>query len=151
VAQTMRIPVFRTTVIAVCLAASLLPAVVAISQNAPANASTAGDESKLAGTWRGDSLCVEKDTGCHDEIAVFRIAAIPGKRGYLLVTGRKVVDGKQIVMGSGEWRYESGKHTLTGELPRGVITLKLDGDELEGTFTLPDKTVLRRITLKKSD
>ncbi len=147
----MRIPVFRTTVIAVCSAASLLPAGVAISQNAPANDSTADDESRLAGTWRGDSLCVEKGTACHDEIAVYRIAAIPGKRGYLLVTGGKVVDGKEIVMGSGEWRYDSGKHTLTGELPRGVITLKLDGDKLEGTFTLPDKTVLRRITLKKSD
>jgi len=35
----------------------------------------------------------------------------------------------------------------------GVITLSLkaDGDKLEGTFTLPDKTVLRRITLKKSE
>ena len=65
----MRIPVFRTTVIAICLAASLLPAVVAISQNAPANASTAGDESKLAGAWRGDSLCEEKGNACHDEAA----------------------------------------------------------------------------------
>src|SRR5260370_24485191 len=150
----MRIPVFRTTVIAVCLAASLLPAGVATSQTAPANDRTADDESRLAGTWRGDSLWVEKGPACHDEIAVYRIAAIPGKRGYLLVllvTGGKVVDGKEIVMGSGEWRYDSGKHTLTGELPRGVITLKLDGDKLEGTFTLPDKTVLRRITLKKSD
>ena len=37
------------------------------------------------------------------------------------------------------------------ELPRGVITLKLNGDKLEGTFILPDKTVFRRVTLKKSD
>ena len=94
---------------------------------------------------------MEKGTACHDEVAVYRIAAIPGKPGYLLVTGGKVVDGKEIVMGSGEWRYDSAKHTLTGDLPRGVITIKADGDKLEGTFTLPDKTILRRITLKKSE
>ena len=110
-----------------------------------------GEERKVAGTWRGDSLCVEKGTACHDEVAVYRIAAVPGKPGYLLVTGGKVVDGKEIVMGSGEWRYDSSKHTLTGDLPRGVITLKADGDKLEGTFTLPDKSILRRITLKKPE
>jgi hypothetical protein len=147
---TLRIPFFRVFAIAFSLCVSLIPAPIAIPQNAPANASSADDEAKLTGVWRGDSLCAEKGTACHDEVAVYRIAAIPGKRGYLLVTGGKVVDGKEIVMGSGEWRYESAKHTLTGDLPRGVITLKLDGDMLEGTFTLPDKTVLRRITLKKS-
>ena len=146
----MRIPFFRIVAIAASVAALLVP-VAALPQNAPANASSAGDERKLVGVWRGDSFCVEKGTACHDEVAVYRIAAIPGKRGYLLVTGGKVVDSKEIVMGSGEWRYDNVKRTLTGELPRGVITLKLDGGKLEGAFILPDKTVLRRITLKKSD
>jgi hypothetical protein len=129
----------------------LVPGVVAIPQNPPAHGSSGDEESKLPGTWRGDSLCVEKGTSCHNEIAVYRIAGIPGKPGYLMVTGGKVVDGKEIVMGTGEWRYDSTKHTLTGELPRGVITLKADGDKLEGSFILPDKSILRRITLKKSD
>ena len=140
----------RIVAIIPSLAALLAPPVAALPQNAPPNPSSVGDESKLVGVWRGDSLCVEKGAACHDEAAVYRIVAIPGKRGFLLVTGGKVVDGKEIVMGSGEWRYDSGKRTLTGELPRGVITLKLDGDKLEGGFLLPDKTVLRRITLKKS-
>jgi len=144
-------PFFWVVVIIAPLAALLAPVVAALPQNAPTSASSAGDESKLAGTWRGDSLCVEKGTSCHDEVAVYRIAAIPGKRGYLLVTGGKVVDDKETVMGSGEWHYDSAKRTLTSELPRGVITLKLDGDKLEGAFTLPDKSILRRITLKKSE
>jgi len=147
----MRMPLFGIVAITVSLSASLLSAVVAIPQSPTASASITSDESKLAGTWRGDSLCVEKGTACHDEVAVYRIAAIPGKRGLLMVTGGKIADGKEIVMGSGEWRYDSGKRTITGELPRGVIVLKLEGDKLEGTFTLPDKTVLRRITLKKSE
>jgi len=136
----MRIPFSWGASLAVWLAASLVFTIAAIPQNAPVNASATDDESKIAGTWRGDSVCVEKGTSCHDEIAVYRIAAIPGKRGYLTVTGGKVVGGKEIVMGSGEWRYD-----------RGVITLKIDGDKIEGTFILPDKTVLRRITLKKSE
>jgi hypothetical protein len=63
----------------------------------------------------------------------------------------RVVDGKEIVMGSGEWRYDSAKRTLSVELPRGVLTLKADADKLEGTFTLPDMTILRRIKLKKAE
>jgi hypothetical protein len=92
---------------------------------------------------------MEKGTACHDEIAVYRITAIAGKPGYLMVSGGKVVDGKEIVMGTGEGRYDSAKRTLSVELPRGVITLKAEGNKLEGTYVLPDKTVLRRISLKR--
>jgi hypothetical protein len=148
---TMRIRFLRATALGITLAAALVPGVFAMPQNAEAKSSSGGAEQKLAGTWRGDSLCVEKGTACHDEIAVYRIAAIAGKPGTLLVTGGKVVDGKEIVMGTGEWRYDSAKRTMSVELPRGVITLKAEGDKLEGTFTLPDKTILRRITLKKAE
>ena len=147
----MKIRFFRAATLGISLAAALVPGVFAIPQNAPAKSANGGAEPKLEGTWRGDSLCVEKGTACRDEVAVYRIAAIAGKPGTLLVTGGKVVDGKEIVMGSGEWRYDSAKRTLSVELPRGVITLKADGDKLEGTFTLPDKSILRRITLKKAE
>lgn len=132
-------------------AAALVSATVVIPQDAPVKSPAAESELEIAGTWRGDSVCVQKGTSCHDEIAVYRIAAVPGKRGCFMVTGGKVVDGKETVMGSGEWRYDNGKHTLTGELPKGVITLKIVGENIDGTFTLLDKTVLRRITLKKSN
>ena len=105
----------------------------------------------LRGVWRGHSTCVVKSSPCHDEVNVYRITPIAGRPNWYTVSADKVVDGKEVEMGSGEWRYDNGKRTLTGELPRGVITLKLDGDKLEGTFTLPNKTVLRRITLKKSE
>lgn len=147
----MKIRFLQATALQISAAAALVPGVFALAQDPPANSSSGGEERKLAGTWRGDSLCVEKGTACHDEIAVYRIAAIPGKPGTLLVSGGKVVDGREIVMGTGEGRYDSAKRTLSVELPRGVITLKADGDKLEGTFTLPDKTVLRRIRLKKAE
>jgi len=147
----VKIGFFQATVLRISLGAALVPGVFAVAQDGPANSTNTGADSKLAGTWRGDSLCVEKGTACHDEVAVYRIAAISGKPGALLVSGGKVVDGKEIVMGTGEWRYDSAKRTLSVELPRGVITLKADGDKLEGTFTLPDKTILRRIALKKAE
>lgn len=147
----MRIRFLRSSALGIALAGVLVPEVLATRQNSPANGSGGGDERKLVGTWRGDSLCVEKGTACHDEVAVYRITVVAGRPGYLMVSGGKVVDGKEIVMGTGEWRYDSGKHTLSVELPRGVITLKADGDKLEGAFILPDKTVLRRITLKKAE
>jgi hypothetical protein len=147
----MKIRILQASALLIALAAALVAGVFAMAQNAPANSSGSGAEAKLAGTWRGDSVCVEKGTACHDEIAVYRIAAIAGKPGYLLVSGGKVVDGKEIVMGTGEGRYDSAKRTLSVELPRGVITLKADGDKLEGTYVLPDKTVLRRISLKRAE
>jgi hypothetical protein len=131
------------------LVAAFVAGDLAMAQNPAANSSVGGEERKLAGTWRGESLCVEKGTACHDEVAIYRIAAIPGKPGYLMVSGGKVVDGREIVMGTGEWRYDSVKRTMSVELSRGVITLKADGEKLEGTFALPDKTVLRRISLKR--
>lgn len=147
----MKTRFLRATALGISLAGALVPGVFAMPQNAGANSSRGGEEGKLAGTWRGESLCVEKGTACHDEVAVYRVAEIPGKPGYLMVSGGKVADGKEIVMGTGEWRYDSAKRTMSVELPRGVITLKVDGDKLEGTFTLPDKTILRRITLKKAE
>jgi hypothetical protein len=86
----MRIRFFQPTAVGISLAAALVAGALAMAQNPAADSSSCGEERKLAGTWRGDSLCVEKGTACHDEIAVYRIAAIPGKPGYLLVSGAKL-------------------------------------------------------------
>jgi hypothetical protein len=112
-------------------------------------AQAADDESSIAGIWRGDSICVQKNTACRDEVAVYRVSTILGKHGYVYVSGGKVVDGKEVVMGSGEWRFDASTRTLSTELPLGNIVLAVNGDKMQGTFTLHDKTVLRRITLKK--
>ena len=112
-------------------------------------AQAADDESSIVGIWRGDSVCLQKDTACHDENAVYRISAIPGKQGRVYVSGGKVVDGKEVVMGSGEWRFDANTRTLSSKLPLGDIVLVVNGDKMQGTFTLHDKTVLRHITLKR--
>ena len=65
------------------------------------------------------------------------------------MSGGKVVDGREVVMGSGEWRYDASTRTLSTELPQGDIILVANGDKMQGTLTLHDKTVIRRITLKR--
>lgn len=89
-----------------------------------------------------------KNSPCHDEVNVYRISKIDEKPNFFLVTGSKVVDGKEIVMGTGEWKYDAQKHTLEWENPGGVFKLTVDGNKMEGTLTVRD-TVYRRISLKK--
>ena len=103
----------------------------------------------IAGVWRGNSNCIVQNSPCHDEINVYRIAKVAGKSEMMTVTGSKVVDGREIVMGSSDWRYDAQKHTL--DSPDGAIHLDIAGNKIEGALTLPDKTVYRRIHLKKEN
>lgn len=103
----------------------------------------------IAGVWRGNSTCMVKDSPCHDEVNVYRIARVAGKPGLMTVTGAKIVDGREIVMGSSDWKYNADKHTL--DSPDGAIHLDLNGDKIEGALTLADKTIYRRIHLKKEN
>jgi hypothetical protein len=93
--QITRIPFCNDAAHAAFLTVSLVLAIVALPQKSPAHGSGGDEDSRLPGTWRGDSLCAEKGTSCHDEIAVYRIASIPSKPGYLMVTGGKVETEKK--------------------------------------------------------
>ena len=103
----------------------------------------------VAGIWRGHSICTVKDSPCHDEVNVYHVSAIPVKPGIYFVSGNKVVDGKEEVMGTGEWRYDARTHELVYEFPRGVFHLKIDGERMEGDLKLPDGTLYRRIFLQR--
>ena len=104
----------------------------------------------IAGVWRGNSNCMVKDSPCHDEVNVYRIAKVPGKPDLMSVTGSKIVNGSEVVMGPpSAWKYDAVKHTL--DSPTGSIHLDIDANKIEGTLTLPDKTIYRRIHLKKEN
>jgi hypothetical protein len=135
----MRLAVIRNIFAALTLLAASESAVVAAAQ----------DESKLWGDWRGDSTCVATGTACRDEKVIYHIAKIPGKSGYVAITGDKIVNGATITMGTLEFRYDPDKQTLVREQTPGVWVFTVDGNQMEGTLTHPDKTILRRVTLKK--
>ena len=118
----------------------LLLAIITYAQN------FAGD---IAGVWRGNSTCMVKNSPCHDEVNVYRIAKVPGKPDWMTVTGSKIVNGSEVVMGTPDWKYDAAKHTL--DSPDGNIHLDITGNKIEGALTLPNKTVYRRIHLKKEN
>jgi hypothetical protein len=99
--------------------------------------------------WRGHSECAVAQSACHDETNVYRISDAAGKPGWYSVTGGKIVGGKEVVMGTSEWKYDTESHSLTNDSPAGSFKLVINGDVMQGTLMLKDGTVYRRIDLKR--
>jgi hypothetical protein len=118
-------------------------------QNAPANVQAEDVQTTIVGVWRGHSVCTDKNSACHDETNVYHFAAISGRPNWFTVTASKVVGGKEIVMGSGEWKFDEKKKVLESEKP--PIRMTIDGKKMEGALSLADGTVYRRIYLEKEN
>src|SRR5215467_3638038 len=103
-----------------------------LTQAQSPTAKPANDEQQIAGIWRGNSTCVVKDSPCHDEVNVYHISRIAGKPNSFLVTGSRVVDGNEIVMGTSEWTYDVQKQTLSWETAGRTFKLTMKGDKIEG-------------------
>jgi hypothetical protein len=109
----------------------------------------ADDESRLFGDWKGESIVVARGSIAKDEVVVWHIskAKEPGK---VWVTADKIVNGRSITMGASEWVHDQTKKTITWKTKVGVWKLSVDGDTMKGTLTLPDRTVFRRVSLRRS-
>src|SRR5580693_3348936 len=118
-------------------------------QNAGAKSEAEDARSRIAGVWRGHSVCVDKNSPCHGEVNVYRFSKIAGRPNEFSVTASKVVDGKEIVMGSGAWKYDEKKRIVESEVP--PIRLAIDGRKMEGALNLADGTAYRRIYLEKQN
>lgn len=105
--------------------------------------------STIAGVWRGHSVCLDKSSACHDEVNIYRFSRVMERANEYSVTASKVVDGKEIVMGSGTWKYDEKKKVVESEVP--PIRLAIDGRKMEGTLNLADGTAYRRIYLEKEN
>ena len=120
------------------------------------NASTtrSDDGSNLVGNWTGDSICVGPFPACHDEKVIYRIPKAPDETGKVTITADKIVDGKPETMGVLDFKFDPENATLICEFTRGkthgLWEFKVKGDTMEGTLVvLPDKTLARRVKLKK--
>jgi stress response protein SCP2 len=112
--------------------------------------------SHLIGNWSGESICVNKEKfpACHDEQVVYRLVQSSGKSNMVTVTMAKIVSAKTETMGVFDFVYDAQKQTLSGEFTRnnrhGIWEFEVKGDLMDGTLTtLPDKTIVRRIDVKK--
>jgi hypothetical protein len=107
------------------------------------------ETSALAGAWRGDSVCATEASACHNERVVYYIKDVPNHPDRVLIQADKLVDGKPVTMGTGEWEYDSAQGTLEWRMPKQVWLLKIMGRRIEGTLTLADGTVFRNMVLVK--
>jgi hypothetical protein len=103
------------------------------------------------GTWRGDSICTSGAASCHDEKLVCYIEPIAGNPDAMRFRADKIVDGKVVPMGDGPWKYDRTKNTLSMEIPRGLWLVTVNGGRIEGTLTVENNVVFRRMTLIRDD
>jgi hypothetical protein len=124
----------------------------AISLFVAANTATAQKTNAIVlGKWKGESLCTVKPSACHDETVVYEITAPGGPKDHLVWKADKIVDGKQVNMGSLDCKYAYESHTITCDMPgRGVWSLTVDGDVMTGTLKLSDGTVFRKVSAKRA-
>jgi hypothetical protein len=108
---------------------------VCLGQGTRAQARGEDVESRIVGTWRGNSVCLVKGSACHDEENVYRFSKLAGRSGAFSGTGSKVVDGREIVMGRGDWTYDAEKHVLECKIPD--IRMVVDGARMEGDLSCP--------------
>jgi hypothetical protein len=108
------------------------------------------DSAQILGKWSGESICQVKNSPCRDEKVIYHLAKSkePDK---VNVSADKIVDGSPVNMGSIEFIYDRKNQTLISESSRGVWKFIVHGKSMEGTLTLPDKTLYRRIILREDD
>ena len=103
----------------------------------------------IAGTWRGQSSCEQKQSACREETVVYKFSPLQDKPGSFSVSADKIVDGKAVNMGTLEFRYVQGEHALVCEYAQGIWRLSVEGEKMEGTLTRPDGSLFRRVALHK--
>src|SRR5215831_7621257 len=97
--------------------------------------SSAGAEAALAGDWRGESICVVRESACHDEDSLYQLSKIPDKPGRYSLKAGKIVDGKLITMGTTECSYD--QRGLECEISAdAVLRFTVNGNTLQGTMTI---------------
>ena len=130
-----------------------------ISQNACAQMKLQpNDIDKLLGDWSGESVCVNKEKfpSCNDEKVVYHITKVADKPNTVNLSADKIVDGKPVFMGAFDFVYDPKKQTLTCEYKTDRVDIAMEftlkDDVLDGSMTsLPDKTQIRRMTVKKGN
>lgn len=69
------------------------------------------EASGVASTWRGKSVCVTDAPACHNESVVYYIKDILDRPDLVLIQADKIIDGKAVTMGTGQWHYDRAQHT----------------------------------------
>jgi hypothetical protein len=116
----------------------------------PTQTQPVSNDPNIVGDWRGDSVCLVRESACRDESSLYNVTRLAEKPGWFSMKLAKIVDGRLVTMGTQECSYDSTKKSLVCKFARGVMRFTIQGDRMEGTMSLTDGTLWRKITLKKS-
>ena len=109
----------------------------------------ANQDDTLVGNWTGTSICQAKNTACKDENVVFHI--LKGNTADLFrVDADKIVDGKAIDMGELDFTLNKATHTLTCVYPGGTWVLVAKGTHIDGTLTMRDNVLFKKLSLTRA-
>ena len=129
-------------------------AVIALSlfsarQHAAAQTKTSDEFAAVLGEWRGESICLARKPICKDEKVIYRIRRSAEDPSRISVIADKIVDEHPVYMGTLACDYEKIKQVLSCEMPQGVWKFTVAGMKMQGTLTLNDKTLARRVSVEK--
>lgn len=131
---------------------SFLLLLFAVRGEAKQLSSSGASSSQLFGAWRGQSVCVIKPSACHDEDSVYRISSSPQSDDRVVLSGNKIVDGKEVNMGTGYCTWHRNASTLDCPLPAGnALHLEVNGNSITGKMMLQDGTPWRKLSLKRDE
>ena len=101
----------------------------------------------VLGRWEGESRCVGKPSACHDEHVLYQVDSTgPGK---FRVDGSRVAGADTVDMGPLSCAGAGAPNAIVCQVPAGTWRFAVVGDHLEGTLTLPDRTLGRRVVARR--
>lgn len=129
-------------------AAGLLMPAAAVAQDAAA---------AILGTWRGTSLCTNRDVApaCKDENVVYVFEHRDGTPpGSLLLHASKIVDGATLPMGDLEMTLDPATATWSSEIRNervhAIWSFTVEGEVLKGTLIdVPTKAQVRKAEARR--
>lgn len=124
---------------------------VIVGAGATHGAFIADDRAKLAGNWSGDSICLDRQSACHDEKVVYRISLYPNDATRVKVQGDKIVNGRAVTMGTDDYKWDEKTNTMTHDDQYGAWKIVVKGNTMDGMMTSPAGTPFRHLTLKKDE
>lgn len=104
----------------------------------------------LAGTWTGRSLCAVRPSPCHDEEVIYRLTK-PDANGDFKIEADKMVNGKPDFMGTLECKFERATSKITCPMKTDVWEFTVSGGSMQGTLTLSDGRLYRKIAVTKNN
>jgi len=108
-------------------------------------------EPTLAGNWSGDSICLDRQSACHDENVVYRITLYPDDAARVKVQGDKIVNGQAVTMGVSDYKWDRSTQTLTHEDQFGAWKITVKENTMDGIMTSAAGKPFRHLTLKKDE